>query len=117
MEQEIIDADDKQKTRKGSVIERTILFYNSICLISTLIYWIYFESVNQHQVTPTHFKFRRFIFENYIREIIILSLSLGILYALFNAFIHKKYILLLVSSAVLTIVLFLFGQLQISEGA
>lgn len=63
-----------------------------------------------------HFKFRRFIFENYVREIIILSLSLGILYSIFHAVKNKKYTLLVVSVVILILEIVLCNQLHISEG-
>jgi hypothetical protein len=116
MEQEIIDTASKQKVQKHAVLVKVILLYNAMCLISTLIYWIYFEYVTQRLITPIHFKFRWFIFENYVREIILLSLSLGILYALFRALMNRKYRLLLITTVVLVLEIVLFSQLHISKG-
>ncbi len=116
MKHNLIDDSKNTSGRKYSILDRLILCYHSICLVSTLIYWFYYESVTQQVITPSHFKFRRFIYSNSIREIILATLILGILYGLFHAFKHKKYILLLLSVSVLILEIVLFNQLHISNG-
>ena len=98
------------------MLDKLILLVYIITSLITFIYWVYFEFIVEKVISSSHFKFRQFIFWNYIREIVVLFIILGVLYSTFIAVKYKKYTLLLISIGILIIEILLFNQLQIYKG-
>ncbi len=106
----------KKELEKYSVHEKLITVINLLALLSTFLYWVYYKFMIDHTITSSHFKFRRYIFDNLIREIVILFIFLGVLHSLYYAVINKNFRLFIISICILIIQVILSGQLDISNG-
>ena len=106
----------KKTNQIYSIIDKIITLFYAIILLSTSIYWIYYKFIDRQIISTWHSELREFIFWKAIREIVVLTILLGILFSLILVLKNKNFRLLFISVVVLIFQILLFSQLNIYKG-
>jgi hypothetical protein len=114
--------DELVQIEKRSVTSRLLnkittgfLVYSFSIVTATLLYWFYYRYGIDY-ISEDHWHFRQFVFDYAVREIIILTQVITVIFGLIASWYDKKYrkAYLLVGLIILEFVL--IGQLQIYKG-